>query len=267
MTKTTNTIEFATATTDAATGRSPWEVGKKTSYNDMILKPEFTDRKLKFPIGTTWMRIVPAFRESAHGWMMGVHAMEFDGGRCVHPRTHGNGNRSAFDIAYAWLLQNCPEKLRSKTNRDGFRLLPDPMALFWVLLEEKGKMVSRLVQASAYDGSRGGIAGLGAQIWNLTRDTDETGALAHDVVNPQEGRLVSLEKTQAKGARYPSYTLRVGRQPAPIAELIAKTDPEELAAMCPLENVVRELTAEEEWECVGKIIPADLVARIRASMG
>ena len=75
-----------------------------------------------------------------------------------------------------------------------------------------------------------------------------------------------MEKTKSQSAKYPNYKLRLGRQPSPVDDLLAKMDPEEVAALCPLENVVRELTSEEEWQCLAKVIAPETVALIRASL-
>ena len=46
----------------------------------------------------------------------------------------------------------------------------------------------------------------------------------------------------------------------------AKMEADEIAALCPIENVVRELTGEEEWQCLAKVIAPETVALIRASL-
>ncbi len=258
-------IEFApdATTTEAAT---PWDRPRTTNYEDLVLKPELAGRRLRFQVGETWIRIVPAIKQSEHGWMMPIHVLNFEGGRCNHPKTHRKKARSCFEHAYAWMKENHPEGLYSKSNKAGVRLLTDPLSAFWALVEEEGQTVARLFLGSAYDGSRGGAPGLGYEFWKLTRELDEEGKLACDVVAPAEGRLICVEKMQARGAKYPSYTLRLGRQPAPIDALLAKMSPEETAALCPLEKAVRELTPEEEWQCLGRVIAPENVARIRAGM-
>ena len=141
------------------------------------------------------------------------------------------------------------------------------MCLFWAIVVEEGEQpLARLFLGSGYDGSRGGVPGLGYQIWTMTREHDEGGNLVTDAVHPKSGVLLCVDKTQSKSAKYPNYKLRLGRQPAPVDTLLAKMEPEELAALCPLENVVRELTAEEEWHCLAKVVAPETVALIRASL-
>jgi len=262
-----NTIEFASPEDNENTN-SPWTQSRgNNTYEDLILKPEFLERRLRFQPGQTWFRILPALASSKYGWMMPLHVLGFTGGRFCHPRTYARGVKSAFDSAYAWSKEHVPTALYSKTNKAGVRLLSDPMCLFWVLQEQKGQYTLRLILASAYDGSRGGAPGLGHKIWALTRQRDETGAPVADVVSAEGGVLVSVEKQQPKGAKYPSYHLTLGRQPRPVAELLKLTDPEEQQVLCPLENTVRRLTEEEEWEHLGKLMAPDTVQRIRDSVG
>jgi hypothetical protein len=260
-------IEFASPS-DATTTNdtSPWTQPKRSVYQDLILKEEYEERRLKLPIGQTWLRLVPAFQSSPFDWMLAVHAVNFDGGKFAHPKTLRRNARSIFDHAYSWCLANAPESLFSKTNKNGVRLLTDPLSIFWCFLEEEGRTVARLFLASGYDGSRGGVAGLGYQLWKMAHEKDETGTLICDAVNHESGVLVCIEKTQPRGAKYPSYSLRRGRQPAPIADFLSKMDDTEIKALCPLEDVVRELSEEEQWKCLEKVIAPKTVAIIRENL-
>jgi hypothetical protein len=69
-----------------------------------------------------------------------------------------------------------------------------------------------------------------------------------------------------EGAKFPIFHVSIGKQPAPIAELMSSMDIEEIAALCPLEDVIRELSEEEEWQCLEKVIAPKTVAMIRASL-
>lgn len=266
---TTKTIEFNETTTALTASESPWATPTKSSYKDLILKPEFAAKRYKFPIGTTWFRIVPALRNSGKGWMLGIHALNYAGGRHAHPKTITPGAKSVFDYAYAWCKENSKESLYSKSNKDeGFRLLADPLCLFRMIVEEDGKTTARLLLESGYDGSRGGTPGLGHQIWKLTQERDEDGNRLGNPADPEAGVQISVEKKQAPGARYPSYSLRMGRVPAPINKMIAKMDPEEVAALTPLEEVVYQPTEEEEWKLLENVISdPEVIRKIRSSMG
>lgn len=245
---------------------NPWATAKRSTFEDMILKPEFADRRLRFPVEKTWFRIVPSFKASAYGWMMGVHAIKWQGGQIVHPRTFRRDRKCAFDVAYSYLKAHCPETLYQKSNKEGFKLLPDPVSVFWAVTDdETGKTISRIFVGSGYDGIRGGAPSLGNRLFQLTQECDENQQLMADPVNPDAGALICVDKTQPPGVRYPSYALRVGNLPAPMSEFIRKMDDEEFAALCPLENALRELSVEEEWLILGKIVGEALADKIQAS--
>jgi hypothetical protein len=260
------TIEFAQNTAQEAL-IAPWDNPEQSSYHDLLLKPEFACRKYKFPSGATWFRIVPPLRESKRGWMLGLHVLNYAGGRHVHPRSLHAGGKSVFDLAYAWAKENRPEVLFNKSNKNGFRLLPDPVCAFWILVEEAGKTVARIVCASGYDGSRGGTPGLGHQLWRATQELDEHGRLVAKPAHPTDGVQICIEKSQAPGSKYPSYALRVGRTPAPMAQFIERMDQEEIAALVPLESVIHVPAAEQEWTLLEKVIDPATVAEIREAQG
>ena len=259
-------IEFNETTADTIPCRSPWATPTLSMYQDLILKPEFAPRRYKFPTGSTWFRVVPALPNSDKDWMLGVHALQYAKGRHVHPKTVIPGAKSVFDHAYTWLKEHQNDDLYSKTNKEGCRLLADPLSLFWLLVEEDGKIVSRLLVESGYDGSRGGTAGLGHQIWQLTQERDEDGNLPGNPANPSLGAQICVEKKQSSGTRYASYSLRMGRVPAPISEMFAKMDDEEGAALTPLEQVVHLPDEEEEWKLLENVIPAETIGKIRDSL-
>jgi len=263
----TTPIEFATANESTTnTETSPWDQPRKSTYEDMILKPEYAERQLRFGVGQNWLRIVPALASSVHGWMLPLHVLNFEGGRFCHPRTLKRNARSVYDHAYAWAKEHAPEGLYSKANKTGVRLLTDPMCVFWAIIERDGKQVARLVVASGYDGSRGGAPGLGRKIWQMCRERDEAGNLMADVTGENAGVLLCVEKSQPKGSQYASYTLRLGRQSRPMADLMAQMDAEEIASLCPLEEVVRELSEEEQWACLAHTMAPETVKLIRASL-
>jgi hypothetical protein len=245
---------------------NPWDRPRKPAYQDLILKEEFQSRRLRFETGQTWLRILPALSTSAFGWMLGVYSLGFGNGQYAHPKTLNPNARSAFDHAYRWARENHPQALYSKANKDGIRLLTNPVCVFWALVESNGKFVARVFQGSGYDGSRGGAPGLGHQIWRLTQEVDEGGSLTAEPVHPDRGVLVCVEKTQPKGSKYPSYNLRVGRQPAPMIEVIQKVESEDLVNLCPLEQVIRPVSDEEEWAFLSRIMAAEHITALRTSL-
>lgn len=264
----TTTIEFNESSTDLTTCASPWASPVKSSYQDLILKPEFASRRFKFPTGTTWFRVVPALRDSNKGWMLGVHALQYPGGRHAHPRTITSGAKSVFDHAYGWCKDHKPEALYSKANKatNAYRLLADPVCLFWMITEIDGKPVARLLLESGYDGSRGGTPGLGHQIWELSQEKDEKGNRIGNPADPEAGAQICVEKKQGAGTRYSSYTAKMGRVVAPISELLGKIDPEETAALTPLEEVIHHPSEEDEWKLLENVIDPETIREVRLSM-
>lgn len=269
---TTKTIEFNETNTELTASQSPWATPAKSSYKDLILKPEFAARRFKFPIGKTWFRIVPALPGSVMGWMLGIHALNYTGGRHVHPKSlkpgalGTPGAKSVFDSAYGWCKDHAKESLYSKSNKEGYRLLADPICLFWMLTEVDGKPVARLLLESGYDGSRGGNPGLGHQIWKLSQEKDEEGNRIGNPADPMIGTQICVEKMQVPGSRYSNYTAKMGRVPVIINEMLAKMDPEEVAALTPLEEVIHVPSEEEEWKLLENVIDAKTVGEIRQSM-
>ncbi|MEY4568779.1 MAG: hypothetical protein RLZZ398_218 [Verrucomicrobiota bacterium] len=255
-------IEFEKSITPY-TGATLSTVGKPASkYEDLILKPEFEARKFQFPAGATWFRLVPPLRGSK-GFMLRINAVGHPGGRHAKSIT---GGKSVFSIAYDWLLKHHPELLFRKENPEGFRLLSSPVAAYWMLVEEDGKMVARILLANAYDGSRNGTeGGLGHRLLRLVQERDEALGLISDPLDPVTGVQVGIEKTQPMGVKYPSYTLRLGRQPAPIDRFLERMDGDELDALCPLEETVRSIEPEYAWELLGNVVGMALRDKIRAA--
>lgn len=255
-------IEFVHETAAKGEESSPWVTVAKSTYKDLILKPKYSERRFKFPIGDTWCRIVPALKSSKYGWMLGVHALNYPDGRHAHPRTLEPGCKSAFDHAYEWCKEHQPDQLYNKNNKDGARLLAAPLCLFWMITEIDGQLVARLIQLSGYDGARGGNPGLGFRILN-SAERNEAGELICDPADPFSGPQICITKQQTAGSSYPNYSLRLGREPKPIDELIAQMAPEEREAIVPLEDVVQIPPLITEWELLNNALATETVAKIR----
>ena len=257
-------IEFKTSAETAQTEAS-YRLGSKSPgrYRDEVLKPEYRQRKLRFAPGQNWVRIVPPVKNSTCSWNLKLDVQKFNGGQFVHPRTFERGAQSVFDHAYRWMRQNCPERLFSKANDKGIRLLTDPYMLCWLLVEENNETVARLLYANGYDLCRGGVAGLGYQLSQAVRETDQDGNVVADWVDADEGFKFCIEKTQMPGARYASFSFRASHVPDPIKPLLEKMSDEEIGALAPLDQVVRRLTEEEQWECLQVHLDPDTFTKIR----
>lgn len=262
------TIEFASIDTPPQKAQtSPWTTPKPRTFEDRILKPEFAARRFRFRDGWNWFRIVPAIAPAAQDqWMLGVHAIKWKGGQVAHPKSVVPGARSAFDQAYTWVKQHHPKSLYSKANATGVRLLTDPLALTWVITEEDGRSAVQLLQLSGYDGSRGGNPGLGWQLFHAARETDEKGNIIADAINPAAGVLVGIEKNHPKGARFPSYYIKLGRNPSPINDHLANLDPAERDALCPLKETVELLSEHQQWKYLEHFIAPQTVEKIRSDV-
>ncbi|MCB1091847.1 MAG: hypothetical protein KDL87_09965 [Verrucomicrobiae bacterium] len=256
------TIEFEPTNTN--TTSDPWGSTTGSGYEDLILRPEYASRKLRIPAGETWLRIVPAVKGS-RGWLLRLHSLSHPGGRHVHAKSITPGAWTVFDTAYRWLATNRPELLFSKKNRSGFRLLTDSLAACWVLTEEAGKVAARILICSGYDGSRGsGNAGLGYRLKQLVEERDEETGIVADPLDPAVGLQICIERLSAPGAKYPSYKLRRGQPPAPIQRYLEKMPQDEIEALCPIEQTIRLLDADHEWDLLAKVIGEALRDEIRA---
>lgn len=259
------TIEFEKSVSPhPSTKASPWLSPVKTAslYEDLILKAEYETRKFQFPVGPTWFRLVPPLRGS-NGFMLPLHALDHPGGRHAKSIT---GVKSVFSLGYDWLKKHHPELLYCKANPAGFRLLSSPVAAYWILVEQDGEMLARILLANAYDGSRNGTeGGLGHRLLSLVEERDEELGLVSDPVDPDHGVQVGIEKTMALGVTYPNFRLQLGRQPAPINRFFDRMAQSELDALCPLEETVRSVEPDHEWELLGKVVGVDLRDRIRAA--
>jgi hypothetical protein len=144
-------------------------------------------------------------------------------------------------------------------------LLADPASVFALLVEtpDSRSVVAKWVVAGAYDASRGGVAGLGHLAWKVFQEKDEAGKLIADPSDPETCPHLMVDRAQPKGARYPSYSLRLGRSPSPIGDWLARMDPAELEILHPLEEVIHIPTREEEWKLLEKVMPEELVRQIR----
>jgi len=253
-------------TTFSIEAESPWEKRKIKKFDDRVLLPEYAARKLRFPFGNTWFRILPAMQPSKHSWMMGIHSLSYDGGRFTHPRTLRPDMKSVFDHAFSWAKKHYPQSLYGRENKKGVRLLSDTLGLCWCITQMNGKNVARLILASGYDSSRGGDPGIAHRIWSATCRRDEDGNLLHDVIDPLAGRLMCVSKTIPEGAKSPIFHVSVGKQPAPIAELMSSMDIEEIKALRPLENTIQQLHEEEEWQALSRLIAPSTVSLIRDSI-
>lgn len=212
------------------------------------------------------MRIIPN-KDGKHEWMLPLHVIKHESFVFVHPRTFGNTARCVFDDAYGWFKEHRPQDLYSKNNRTaGFRLLSDRMMACFVALQEDDKIVTRIFLHNGYNGERGGAAGLGYRILQIILDEDENGQPMNEIVNAERGVQIGIEKSKPVGAQFPRYDLHVGRLACPLDKMLARMDADELRALCPIKDAVRELTREEQWPLLTKVVGEEVTEHIRKSL-
>jgi hypothetical protein len=258
-------IEFASpAEMEAA--RILFPVSKpatKPAFEDMVLRPEYQSRKFTFHSGQTCVRILPQL-SGAEGWMHRIHVLAHPHGQHLHSKCLTPKGKSVFDVAYGWLRSNRPETLQNKANRDGFRLLPAPMAICWILAEIGGKMQAKLFMGSAYNGGPvGGNCGIAHQLLQAASQLREPGG--YDAAHPDHGSQIIVEKTTPTGAKYPTYKMTRASVEAPIHRYLERMDESEIAAIRPLSEVLRRVEPETEWELLGKVLGEELRDEIRNS--
>jgi hypothetical protein len=178
--------------------------------------------------GRTWIR-TPAFDRVAHEGLLFENAFT-PNAKCAPSRACLLTGRNSC-------------QLKEAGNHGGF--FPLEVTTYPEALEKNGYFV-----------------GMTSKGWAPGVALDPAGNPAH----PTAGVLIGVEKTQPKGAQYPTYRLLLGRQPAPADEAIAKMDEEEVSAPVPLEDTIRVLKPEEEWQCLSKVMAPATVEEIRATL-
>ena len=152
------TIEFQPSTNNtlALLARKP------SAFKDLVLQEKFRNYRHRFEPGKTKIRLLPAISQNGEGhWFLKVPVLQHPSGRHAHPRTISSGAKSVFDAAYEYMKANYPNRLFSKSNKSGIRLLPSPAVACWAIVQDVNGTKLRLLVSSDYDGSRGGAAGFG----------------------------------------------------------------------------------------------------------
>jgi hypothetical protein len=262
-------IAFATPEEMAAASRlhPVTKALSKPAYDDWVLRPEYQPRKFTFPKGQTCIRILPALAGTT-GWMYEIAVLAHPNGQHLHPKsfkaTGKAKGKSAFDICYSWLRANKPDVLFNKDNPEGFRLLPSPMAICWILVEIEGEMMAKLFAGSAYDGgAAGGNCGVAHQLFKAASELGQTGG--HDAAHAEHGVQIIVEKSTPHGSKYPTYQMTRSGMEAPISRYLERMDETEIDAICPLDEVLRRVEAEEEWELLAKVVGEELRDEVRSS--
>lgn len=258
-------IQFATEA-EMAEARRLFPLTKprtKLAFDDLVLRPEYQSRKFTFAKGQTCIRILPQLA-GADGWMHGIHVLAHPNGQHTHPKSLKPKAKSVFDTAYGWLRANKPDLLFNKNNRDGFRLLPSPMAIAFILVEIDGEMQAKLFVGSAYNGEKsGGNSGVGHQLFKVASELRQPSG--HDAAHTEHGVQIIVDKSTPHGSKYPNYKMTRGTMEVPISRYIERMSDSEIDALCPLHEVLRRVEPEEEWELLAGVIGVELRDEIRNS--
>jgi hypothetical protein len=235
---------------------------QRKNHQDHILRPEYQRLRLRFPSGSTWLRILSPC-DSGDAWRLLFLAHEFPGGQFVHPSTFHPDERSAFDIAHHWFRRFRPAMLRSRSNKRGYRLRPITLCAFWAIeYSETDNHSLKLVVESFRDGIAGPI-GLAHEIQHKITETDENNRSMCDAIHPENGVMICVERCKRQFSRAPLDWVRVGRVPRSIGQLFQNICHEEMIALRPLEQVLQKPTVEEEWKYLGRLITPRLADEIR----
>jgi hypothetical protein len=199
-------FQFSRLEKNNKTMKKEWKSAVTESYQDLLLKEEIRNRRLKIGDGIL-IRPVPLLKESdQYTWIMPVHAISNRHGRIPHPRSLRTNRSSLVDSAYTFIRSRYPERLFSRTNLRGLRLLTDLLAVAWVIVDKGNGPVLKLIVENGYDGSRGGKAGLGYQIYQAARAG--FGGAEFGAEDPHKGCLIKIDKVTDGG----TSTYRIERK-------------------------------------------------------
>lgn len=237
------------------------------TYQDLILRPEFRHLRLRFPQGSTWIRILPGLRQSAHNWLLTIFTLHFPGGRFAHPATFDPNKRSAFDVAFDWFIKNDPRALRSEKNPNGYRFSPRKVCAFWVIEHSDTNTHSLKLVLESFGKQDRCPNGLAREIWRKVIEKDEHGFLMGNALDANRGVMVHIERCTRKRPHPPLDWVRLGRIPHAVDALLENVSPVDSELLRPLEQVIQEPTVDEQWEYLGRLISPELADRIRYGKG
>jgi hypothetical protein len=245
-------IDFATSNNNPTS----FSKGNKPKFANHVLKEEYNHLKAKLVDGPNWFRVVPGMliEGQNHPCQAKFAVLNLPESKiAISP-----GQWGVFGHLYRYAKTNRPDLL------DYLKpCIPKEQAAFWVLSGTPDSTSLSLIMGSAYDGSRGGAPGYIHEIAKTLTETDETGKLI-DPLNPESGRLICVTKTtpQIKDA-YPSYSVKIGNNPAPLAPYIQALSNEdfEILSSTPIQDTIRLMTEEEQIEAIkaANICPPDMI--------
>jgi hypothetical protein len=217
--------------------------------------------------GEHWVRFLPPIQGSSFQWMMKIDVFEdyLDGvgnkfPPFVDPACYNTGEPNAFREAYNWFRKNDQDMLFNREkNPNGFKLTSKPKGIAWFI--DSGKNVEDgdrlgMFYQSLYNGEWGGSAGLAFKLWaeaNLMEtepDSDGYGKPIYgNIASMDAGRKVLIDKSKAEGAKFASYSLRIGKEDTvSFQKYLDMLTEEEKGLLQPLENTFIRLSYKEQLE-------------------
>ncbi len=269
-TKTKRILSFATGSNDNENSPvSGQPTGRGPKYKSTIIKEEFRALANKWTRGANWVRIIPGFQTFSK--------IKVPGGDFGIPTGHDPENPSwgVISAVFKKAKEHYPDFLDSlKANKDLKGMFwPKAWVAFWCIRQNAGDEVNpeptyslALVTASANDGSRGGMLGLGHQIKDICFSETEPGVRAN-AVDPASGNLICVTKTQGEQAEFPSYQIKLGTQAAPLETWAAKIPAEQAEGFVPPIEALNLLTGlDEQLEALKPLLPTGLYEEVKAQL-
>jgi hypothetical protein len=242
--------------------------GKPSVYEDLVLKEEYRNYRHRFEPGKTKIRLLPTIAPNEEGqWVLKVPVLQHPTGRHAHPRTiaSGESTKSVFDQAYEYMKGKYPNRLFSKNNKSGIRLLPSPAVVCWAVIQDANGTKLRLLVSSNYDGSRGGAAGLGHIVQEFVNRHGSDETVPGHPLNETDGVSLIIERIGGADTKFPSYRLSVADDRGPLKPILDRLTDVEYNMLCPLAETIHIVEPEAEWQLLRKVIGDEFYAEIRSA--
>jgi hypothetical protein len=238
---------------------------KPSAFKDLVLKDAYRKYRHRFEPGKIKIRLLPAIGKNSKGqWSLKVPVLLHPSGRHAHPRTIESGARTkcVYDLAYEFIKKNYPNRLFSKENKSGIRLLPSSAAVCWAIIQDGNGTRLRLLLSSNYDGSRGGAASFGSLLPEFVSRCGLDETVPGHPLNPSDGVSLLIERIGGPDTKFPSYHFSVADDRSPLQPILDRLTDVEYNMLCPLEETIQIMEPEEEWKLLRKVVGDDLLSEM-----
>jgi len=241
---------------------------KPAGFDDLVLKEAYRNYHHRFEPGKTEIRLLPAIAQKGEGqWFLKIPVLQHLSARHAHPRATASGasTKSVFDTAYQYMKENYPNRLFSRENKSGIRLLPSSSAVCWAIIQDGNGTRLRLLLSSNYDGSRGGSAGFAHILQEFVNRYGADETVPGHPLNPADGVSLLIERIGGADTKFPSYRLTPAVERGPLQPLLEKITDVEYNMLRPLEETIQIIEPEAEWKLLRKFIGDDFYTEIRSA--